>query len=247
MCLLVGQDSCRPRWQKFLKNRTWNFFLTRKAKMSCPNEYISIKKYNDIDFLYHSIPLNGEYLLEESVAKKECDKRSECDGLLYNNSNGQFVMRKGMKLNKEFYENPSSTNTFCVKKDMIVNSPNDDSMPFFKSVPHRTFKFRGSKMREDTKLLNDVGSLKFEEEDGESTVKKIENNPITTVLNVEEINCDPKTTILKDGVCISIVEEINCDPKTTILKDGVCVAKSNTNNEVMTWPLLIFKLAMASK
>lgn len=94
--------------------------------------------------------------MEESVAKKECDRRLECDGLLYDNSNGQFVMRKGMELNKEFYENPSSTNTFCV-------------------------------------------------------------------------------------------EEINCDPKTTILKDGVCVAKSNTNNEVMTWPLLIFKLAMASK
>lgn len=218
--------------------------------MSCPNDYISIKKYNEIDFLYHSIPLNGEYSLEESVAKEECDKRSECDGLLYKDSNGQFVMRKGMKLNKEFYENPSSTNTFCVKKDMIVNSPNDDSMLFFKSVPRRTFKFRGSKMREDAKLSNDVGSVvgsvKLGEE-YESTVKKIENNPNTTILNVEEINCDPNTTILKDGVCISIVEEINCDPNTTISKDGVCVAKSNANNEVMTWPLLIFKLAMASR
>ena len=87
-------------------------------------------------------------------------------------------------------------------------------------------------------MSNNVSSVKLDEED-ESTVKKIEN--------VEEINCDPNTTILKDGVCISLMEEINCDPKTTILKDGFCVAKSNTNNEVMTWPLLIFKLAMASK
>ena len=220
------------------------FLVTKeKQKMSCPNDYISIKKYNEIDFLHHNIPLNGEYWLKEGVAKKECDKRSECDGLLYNNSNGQFVMRKGMKLNKEFYENPSSTNTFCVKKDMIVNSPNDNSMPFFKSVPRRAFNYRGSKM-----LSNEVASLKLNEEDeSKDESKKIKNNPNTTILDVEEIKCDPNTTILKDKVCISILEEINCDPKTTILKDGVCVAKSNTNNEVMTWPLLIFKLAMASK
>lgn len=172
--------------------------------MSCPSEYVAFKKYNDLDFLYYDIPLNGEHWLEESIAKKECDKRLECDGLLYNNSNGRFVMRKGMKLNKEFYENPSSTNTFCVKKDMVVNPPKDDSMLFFKSVPHRSF------------------------------VKKIE--------------CDPKTTVLnEDGMCVSTVQKVDCDSSTTILKDGICVSKSNTDNEVMTWPLLIFKLATSSK
>ena len=182
--------------------------------MSCPNDYVSIKKYNDPDFLYYTIRLNGEYWLEKDVARKECDKNLECDGLLYNSSNERFQMRKGMKLNHEFYENPSSKSMFCVKKDMMLNSPDDSSMTHFKSVPHKSFNLEASIM----------------------DVKKEE----------KRIRCDPKTTILSDdGVCVSNVEKIVCDPTTGVLEDGVCVPIEKIGNEKISWPLILFKLAIS--
>ena len=189
--------------------------------MSCPTDYVEIRRQNDHGFLMNNITHNGEFWLENDVAVSLCDQNINCDGFLQRDHDDMLLMRHGMTEGTHFTANLSGNNayTWCVKKAMIDDLPSDDVLTIssFTSVSNRS------------QVACDPNTTEWRDGKCKSTVDITSDNA-----NV----CDTTTTEFRDGKCVSIVDIASdnanvCDTTTTEFRDGKCVSTVNPMCQIM--------------